>query len=254
MTAPTFLERRRRRARTWWCSRFFRQPRPSVPVLGLFCDCEGHHAGPDGERFAEPGLRRLLGLLRERDLRITFNVVADLCQTHPDRVRRIARADHEIACHGWRHERPFDLSDEETNHMLAQARACFADLQIKPVGFRSPQSAWSTTLLRHLPTHGFRWNAERDKAPSPYRIRRDLLRVPVAADDWDLADGTSTAQDLLRKWTRLLQTPNPVVCLGVHEWVVGQHADFPAALSAWLAEVQRSGTRRLKTLGEIAGL
>lgn len=138
--------------------------------------------------------------------------------------------------------------------MLARARACFADLKIEPVGFRSPQSAWSTKLLRHLPGHGFRWNAERDKAPLPYRIGRELVRVPVAADDWDLADGTSTTQDLLRKWTRLLGNQNPVVCLGVHDWVVGQRADFPDALSNWLAEVQRSGTRRLRTLSEIAGL
>ncbi|MBN2562155.1 MAG: polysaccharide deacetylase family protein [Phycisphaerae bacterium] len=223
--------------------------------MGLFCDLEGHHAGPDGEQFADRGLDRLLGLLDERQLRITFNVVAELCQTHSDRIRRVMDAGHEVACHGWRHERPRDMSSDGIGSMLRNAAECFAELDIRPLGFRSPRSAWSTTLLQQLVAHGYRWNAERDTAAVPYRIKTGLVRVSVTTDDWDLADGSGTTEDLMRKWRlhvdAALQTER-VVCIGVHEWIIGRDADYATALDAFLADVCRRQGLQPRTLGEIA--
>ena len=256
MGSGQWLERRRRRALSWWGARFGRIPRRGGAVLGLFCDCEGGHAGPVGERFAEKGLDRLLEMLAEHKLRITFNVVADLCRTQPRGLRSIVEAGHEIACHGWRHERPSDLAGAQIEEMLAKAADCFAELGVRPVGFRSPQSAWSVGLVRCLAARGYAWNAERDKAKEPYRIAGQLVRLPVATDDWDLADGTGTVHGLLAKWRHGVDGAmrgGQVICLGLHEWIVGRDDDYAVALGRFLGELCRGEAPAIRTLGEIAG-
>jgi peptidoglycan/xylan/chitin deacetylase (PgdA/CDA1 family) len=249
-------DRLHRTAMAWWGRHFAMLPRLSEPRVGLFCDCEGHFAGPAGEEFADRGLERLLDLFDHHGMRITFNVVADLCRSHPERIRRIADAGHEIACHGWRHERPTDLRAGEIDQMLASAVECFASLGQRPVGFRSPQSAWSAVLVKSLPRHGFQWNAERDRADGPYRIHRSLIRLPVAADDWRLVAGKETAATVLQRWSQLLndaRTKRSTVCLGMHEWVIGQHEDFATGLDAFLSQLTRSGSLQIQTLSQLGG-
>jgi peptidoglycan/xylan/chitin deacetylase (PgdA/CDA1 family) len=134
--------------------------------------------------------------MAERNLKITFNVVADLCRTHSERVRRLAAAGHEIACHGWKHERPRGLDEAAIDRMLSQAATCFGELGLTPIGFRSPESAWSVLLLRRLTRFAYRWNAEGERFSRRYRIAPDLVRLPVRTDDWDLADGTAAPPTL----------------------------------------------------------
>lgn len=226
------------------------------PAVGLFCDCEGHFAGPRGEEFADPGLSRLLEILKRTGCRITFNVVADLCRSHPTRIERIRSAGHEIACHGWRHERPRSLTASGLDEMLRAALAAFAAIGVHPVGFRSPESAWSVDLVRRLPRHGFRWNAERDRCRRPYRIGPDLVRLSVSTDDWDLADRTGSANSILAKWRQKTAEVRPrggVVCIGVHEWIVGMDPIFAEGLECWLHELCSEKSASLDTLGGIVG-
>jgi len=224
--------------------------------LGLFCDFEGHFAGDDGDRYAERGTDRLLALLAQRGLKITFNVVADLCRTHPDRVRRVAAAGHEIACHGWKHERPRELGAFAIDRVLSQAAASFAELGLSPVGFRSPESAWSAPLVRRLARYGYRWNAEGERVSRRYRIVQGLVRLAVRTDDWDLADGTGRAADVIDKWRAFadaqLADGGGLLCLGVHEWIIGRDAAFTDGLTALIDEWQARGDIRIHTLREIA--
>jgi len=238
-------DHRRRRLLTWWGRSFRPLPAPAAASTLLFCDCEGHHGGPEGERFGDTGVDRLLSLLDRHRCRITFNVVADLCRTHPERVRRIAAAGHEIACHGWRHERPRELHGALLDEMLKNARREFASLGISPTGFRSPESAWSIELTRRLPRHGFTWNAEHDRAAGPYGIVGGLIRVPVHTDDWDLVDGTADAAALIAKWRGMVgaaHTARRSLSVGLHDWVVGRDPIFAALLDDWLSQTAPLGT------------
>lgn len=255
-----WIEKRRRRMTAYAGSRLHSLPAPVEPACCLFCDFEGHFAGEEGAEFADPGTDRLLSLLDAHGLRITFNVVADLCRSHPQRVARIRDAGHEIACHGYRHERPRDLPRANLDNMLQGALACFAELGVRPIGFRSPESAWSVPLLPALARHGFRWNAERDPATGPYRISRGLIRFPVRTDDWDLTDRAasddpaSAIRLLLNKWTTHAQASthrSGLLLIGVHEWIFGLRSGFDDALGTWLARCKRDGWQ-LRTISDVA--
>ena len=235
-----WIDKRGRKLRAEIGRRFRSVPLPHSPTVCLFCDYEGHYAGEAGEQFAEAGTDRLLALLERCGLKITFNVVADMCRAHPERVKRIGEAGHEIACHGWKHESPRDLSDDETIEMLQKAVAAFDSLKIVPSGFRSPRSAWTTSLVRYLPHYHFEWNAERDVAWRPYRIYDVVVRMSVKTDDWDLVDGTSDAAGLFEKWRGVVdetKANDGCIAIGLHEWIVGRDAAYAEGLEAFINEM-----------------
>lgn len=255
-----WFEKRRRRLTAFVGSRLHSLPAPAEPTCCLFCDFEGHFAGEAGAAFADRGTDRLLTLLDSLGLRITFNVVADLCRLHPKRVARIRDAGHEIACHGHRHERPRDLPRTNLDNMLQDALDCFAELGVRPIGFRSPESAWSVPLLPALARHGFRWNAERDPAIGPYRISRGLIRFPVRTDDWDLTDLAASSDTasrirlLLDKWTLHARSGvhgSGLLLIGVHEWIFGLRDGYDDALGDWIARCRRDGWQ-FHTIGDVA--
>lgn len=256
-----WIEKRRRRWVTFVGSRCRSLPAPAEPTCCLFCDFEGHFAGEAGAALADRGTDRLLTLLDALRLRITFNVVADLCRSHPQRVTRIRDAGHEIACHGYRHERPRDLPGAQIDTMMQRAVACFAELAIRPTGFRSPESAWSMSLLPALTRHGFRWNAERDPSTRPYRIASGLIRFPVRTDDWDLTDDVATSDParaickLLDKWSSHSHASahcRGLLLIGVHEWIFGLRGGYGDALEDWIGRCRRE-CWHFQTIGDVAG-
>jgi peptidoglycan-N-acetylglucosamine deacetylase len=251
----SWFDRRRRRTLAWCGAHFRRMTRRPDAVVGLFCDCEGHHAGPAAGEHADRGLDLLLGLLDKHQLSITFNVVAELCETHSQRIRRIHSAGHEIACHGWRHECPRDLDSGALAEMLRNAAACFGGLDLRPTGFRSPRSDWSVALLRALAENGYRWNAERDSAPEPYRILASLVRLPVTTDDWDLVAEPASLPTVMVKWRRcadLAIAKRRVACIGLHEWLLGVNAGYADALDGFLDALRADGQLQVAQLSRLA--
>ncbi len=248
-----WIDKRGRKLRAEIGRRFRSVQLPATPTICLFCDFEGHYAGASGEKYADIGTDRLLDLLERCGLKITFNVVADLCKTHPERVKRIRAAGHEIACHGWKHESPRDLSDDETIEMLQKAVAAFESLKIVPSGFRSPRSAWSSSLVRYLPHYQFEWNAERDGAWRPYRIHDLMFRVSVKTDDWDLVDGTSDAAGLFEKWRGVVAETkgnSGCIAIGVHEWIVGMESAYAEGLESFVRELQSDESMQISGIGD----
>jgi len=82
---------------------------------------------------------RLLELLARHEGRATFFVVGWVAERHPDLVREIAHAGHEIASHSWDHARVTDQSPLMFRDSVRRAKYVLEDLAGAPVlGFRAP--------------------------------------------------------------------------------------------------------------------
>jgi peptidoglycan/xylan/chitin deacetylase (PgdA/CDA1 family) len=121
----------------------------------------------------------LLALLEKLRLTATFCVEGVNTEEHPDAVRAIAAAGHEIALHGWAHE-PFDPD------ALERARRAFAALGIHPVGYRPPGGDLPPDGLRVLADLHVRWCS-----PEGDRAHPDAATgVAVVPFRWPLVDAT----------------------------------------------------------------
>src|SRR6478672_751731 len=105
-----------------------------TPLFGEGVDIEEwfHICGVDGPLAFDrwPSLpsrvvettRRLLDLLARHDVRATFFVLGWVAERHPDLVREIASAGHEIGSHGHTHRRIYELNEQEFADELARCR------------------------------------------------------------------------------------------------------------------------------------
>ncbi len=139
--------------------------------------------------------RELIDLLAELKVSATFFVIADLATSHPELVRGIADAGHEIALHGLDHTPLTSLTPTKFDQQTRRAKAIIEEITGRGVtGFRAPifsltpATLWAESLLtdqgfsysssllpgRHpffnfadAPTEPFRWPSGLLEIPSP---------------------------------------------------------------------------------------
>lgn len=102
-------------------------------------------------------LPRLLDELDVLRLRATFFVEAINCELYPDALRELDARGHEVAMHGWRHERWEALDGHSEAQLIARGTAAFAQLGLRPRGFRPPGGALTGRSADLLARHGFTW-------------------------------------------------------------------------------------------------
>jgi peptidoglycan/xylan/chitin deacetylase (PgdA/CDA1 family) len=129
-------------------------------------------------------LPRLLAVLDELELRVTFFVEGINTELYPDAVREIARRGHEIGCHGWRHERWDRLGPDEEGGVLARCSQAFGSLGIRLRGFRPPGGNLSAAGWRPLAALGFDWCSP---AGTRAEAGEDMVVLPFR---WELVDAT----------------------------------------------------------------
>jgi peptidoglycan-N-acetylglucosamine deacetylase len=99
----------------------------TVDVEDWFHVC-GHRAYSDPDTWAgrekrvHVGIERILALLDGSGSTATFFVLGWIARQSTALVRRIAGAGHEIACHGDRHRRVFEMTLEEFREDLQKSR------------------------------------------------------------------------------------------------------------------------------------
>jgi len=101
--------------------------------------------------------RRLLKLLDETKTRATFFVLGYVAEQHPEIVREIAAAGHEIGTHGYSHTLIYQQTPELFRQELSRAVHGLEDLSGKKVlGHRAPffsitqKSLWALEILSEL--------------------------------------------------------------------------------------------------------
>lgn len=109
------------------------------------------------------GMRPLLDLLAERGARGTFFTLGWVAKYHPAVVREIAAAGHEVASHGWGHERVTTLTPQEFRASVRDSKRDLEDLVGAPVlGYRAPSFSivrgreWALDILAE---EGYRYDS-----------------------------------------------------------------------------------------------
>lgn len=100
---------------------------------------------PRHESRVERNTRLLLDILDEAHTFATFFVLGWIAERHPDLVKEIARRGHEIASHGYMHQRVYTQTPEKFREETRLSKKILEDVTGKPVsGYRA--ASYSITL------------------------------------------------------------------------------------------------------------
>lgn len=142
----------------------------------------------------ERNMARILALLAERQVKATFFTLGWIAERYPHLVRAIVEQGHELASHGYGHQRASDLSREAFADDIGRAKKLLEDLGGRAVlGYRAPSfsigegNLWAFDVLREA---GYRYSSSvypiahdhygmPDSPRFAYPVRDGLLEIPV---------------------------------------------------------------------------
>jgi polysaccharide deacetylase family protein (PEP-CTERM system associated) len=123
-------------------------------------------------------VERILAMLDEHEIKATFFTLGWIADRYPEVVRSIVAGGHELASHGYGHQRVGDLTRDEFEADIRRAKAILEDLaSVAVVGYRAPSfSIGATNLwaLDSLAKAGYRYSS------SIYPIHHDHYGMPDA--------------------------------------------------------------------------
>src|SRR5258708_27699945 len=121
---------------------------------------------------------RLLDIFAEYGVRSTFFVLGCVGERHPDLVRRIAEAGHEVASHGYAHRLIYDQTTAAFREDVRKAKGLLEEVSgRKVVGYRAPsysitpRTLWALDVLLE---EGYQYDS------SIFPIRHDRYGIPVS--------------------------------------------------------------------------
>lgn len=141
----------------------------------------------------ERNVDRILALLAERGIHATFFTLGWIAERYPALVRRIVAQGHELASHGYGHQRVTDLDESAFRDDVTRAKGMLEDLSgVQVLGYRAPSfsigasNLWALDVLEQA---GYRYSSsiypvQHDHYGMPdaprfaYRPRAGLLEVP----------------------------------------------------------------------------
>jgi polysaccharide deacetylase family protein (PEP-CTERM system associated) len=133
-------------------------------------------------------------MLAGRETQATFFTLGWIAERYPQIVRRIVAEGHELASHGYGHERASDLSETAFTADVTRAKKLLEDIAGAPVlGYRAPSFSIGTANLWAfdvLARAGHRYSSSiypirhdhygmPDSPRFAYRLNNGLLEVPV---------------------------------------------------------------------------
>jgi polysaccharide deacetylase family protein (PEP-CTERM system associated) len=126
----------------------------------------------------ERNVDRILALLAKHRTQATFFTLGWVAERYPAMVRRIVEQGHELASHGYGHQRASDLTADQLFDDVYRAKAILEDLGGQPVlGYRAPSFSIGTGNLWALDTllqAGYRYSS------SIYPVKHDHYGMPDA--------------------------------------------------------------------------
>ena len=142
----------------------------------------------------EGNVHRILALLEKHDTKATFFTLGWVAQRYPQLVRQIVEGGHELASHGYGHERASDLTQAAFLEDIRSAKAILEDLSGSAVvGYRAPSfsigkgNLWAFDCLAET---GHRYSSSiypiahdhygmPDSPRFVHEVRPGLIEVPI---------------------------------------------------------------------------
>ena len=163
----------------------------------------------DRECRVERNMDRILLMLAEHDTKATFFMLGWLAERYPHLLRRIVEGGHEVASHGYGHQRANELSIEALFADVDRAKRLLEDISgVEVQGYRAPSfsigadNLWAYDCLARA---GHRYSSSiypiaHDHYGMPdaprfmHRVRPKLLELPVTTmrmleRNWPAAGG-----------------------------------------------------------------
>jgi polysaccharide deacetylase family protein (PEP-CTERM system associated) len=181
----------------------------------------------------ERAMDRMLEHMDAHGVRATCFVLGWVAERHPELVRRLVDAGHEIASHGYDHQLLHTLDVPSFRRDVERSKKLLEAIVDRPVrGYRAPSfslTSWAPPILRHL---GF----EYDSSVFPTTLRHDRYgKIP-----------------LVRSEEGLLSAGDGLVEVGVSCLPLGRHA-LPWAGGGYFRLLPyrafRAGVRRILRAG-----
>ena len=126
----------------------------------------------------ERNIDAILGLLDEADTRATFFTLGWIAERYPQVVRRIVDNGHELASHGYGHQRASDLTPAEFRDDITRSKALLEDIGGVAVrGYRAPSFSINRKnwwAVEELENAGYVYSS------SIYPVKHDHYGMPDA--------------------------------------------------------------------------
>lgn len=138
-----------------------------------------------GEYGARAGMPRILKFLERYSIPASFYIPGVSALLHPDDVRRTAADGHEVALHGWIHERNSNLEEADERELAYRAAEVLEKLAGKPpVGLRTPSWDFSAATLKIVREMGLLYDSSLMGDDEPYELLEDeeptgVVELPV---------------------------------------------------------------------------
>jgi len=183
----------------------------------------------------EDNVYRVIDLFAEADVSATFFTLGWVAKRHPDMIRRIADAGHELASHGYDHTRVFTFDRKTFAQDIRKAREIIEDCAgVRVTGYRAP----SFSIDHRTP-----W-AFAELASQCYAYSSSV--APVAHDHYGWPEAPRFAFRPL-PWSPLVELPVTTAILGGRRVSAGGGGFFrvlPYGFSRWaIRQVNRQEGR-----------
>ena len=138
-----------------------------------------------GEYGSRAGLPRILKMLDRYAIPASFYIPGVSALLHPDDVRRIAAAGHEVGLHGWIHERNSNLAAADERELTYRAADVLHKLAGQPpVGLRTASWDFSDATLSIVREMGLLYDSSLMGDDEPYELLADgeptgVVELPV---------------------------------------------------------------------------
>jgi peptidoglycan/xylan/chitin deacetylase (PgdA/CDA1 family) len=143
-------------------------------------------------RFApNVAIGRILDLLDKHEIIATFFTPGWTVDNFTESCEAIISKNHEMAAHGYLHERLTEISEESEKEVFTKSITSFEKIGVKPEGFRAPYWLISDRTLKLVQRLGFKYDSNFMDSDMPYLLKwkgkdTGLVELPVEwlLDDW----------------------------------------------------------------------